>query len=59
MGGRVKRITDIMLSFGNLVAYIVFIVLGVIVVLFLADWIYTQWYVTTHCTMVLGTRVCK
>lgn len=35
------------------------IILAVIVGVFIAKWAYTEYYVTTHCTMVLGTRVCQ
>jgi hypothetical protein len=31
----------------------------VVVLLFVARWAYTEYYITTHCTMVLGTRVCQ
>lgn len=35
------------------------IIVAVIVGAFLAKWAYTEYYITTHCTMVLGTRVCQ
>lgn len=35
------------------------IVVAAIVVLFLLRWGYTEYYISTHCTLVLGTRVCQ
>lgn len=35
-------------------------VLGIaIVAYFVLRWGITEYYITTHCTMVLGTRVCQ
>lgn len=32
---------------------------GTMVILFVVWWMFRTWYVDTHCTMVLGTRVCQ
>lgn len=32
---------------------------GLILAAWLAEALYAWWYVTTHCTVVLGTRVCQ
>ena len=37
----------------------VLIFLGIIVAAFLIKWGLTEYYITTHCTTVLGTRVCQ
>lgn len=35
-------------------------VLGIVGVgYFVVRWAYTEYWITTHCTMVLGTRVCR
>jgi hypothetical protein len=34
-------------------------VVGVLAALALTWWLLHTWYVDTHCTMVLGTQVCK
>jgi hypothetical protein len=31
----------------------------VLIAWFIFRWAYTEYYITTHCTMVLGTRVCQ
>lgn len=36
------------------------VLLAVIAVAVMAvQWLYTEWWISQHCTMVLGTRVCK
>lgn len=40
-------------------AWVVAIILSVVVACLLVRWAYTAWYIDTHCTMVLGTRVCN
>lgn len=38
----------------------VLITLAVLLVLGIAGWFaFHQWYVDTHCTMVLGTQICR
>jgi len=32
---------------------------GAIVLFYVLKWALTEYWITTHCTMVLGTRVCK
>jgi hypothetical protein len=38
-----------------------FLIIGalVLVVAFVMRWAYIEYYIATHCTMVLGTRVCQ
>ncbi len=55
----VRRALDMAGAVGNGVAYVVFSVLGLAVLLFFIRWAYTEYWITTHCTMVLGTRVCR
>jgi hypothetical protein len=35
------------------------IIVGVVLVFLLLRWAYVSYYIDTHCTMVLGTRVCQ
>jgi hypothetical protein len=42
-------------GFAKLAVLLVIIAIGA----FFAHWAYTEYYITTHCTMVLGTRVCQ
>jgi CHASE3 domain sensor protein len=42
----------------NVMFKIAVVVIVLFVGVFLLRWAYTDWYVATHCTMVLGTRVC-
>jgi hypothetical protein len=44
---------------GNGIAYVVFGIIGLIVLMFLIRWAYTEYWISQHCTMVLGTRVCR
>lgn len=37
----------------------VYLILGAIAAVFIIRWAYTEYWITTHCTMILGTRVCK
>jgi hypothetical protein len=32
---------------------------GIIVAFFAIKWGYTEYWISQHCTMVLGTRVCQ
>ena len=38
---------------------IIIVVIAVVIVAFLLRWAYTEYYISTHCTTVLGTRVCQ
>lgn len=38
---------------------LVLIVIAALVIAALLRWAYTTWYIDTHCTYVLGTRVCQ
>jgi hypothetical protein len=31
----------------------------IVVAAFIARWAFTEYWIATHCTMVLGTRVCQ
>jgi hypothetical protein len=44
---------------GNAVAYVVFGVIGLALLLWLGTWAYHAWWISTHCTLVLGTQVCR
>lgn len=38
----------------------VFLIIAALVVgLRLCQWVYTEWWVSQHCTMILGTQVCR
>ena len=54
---------DIFLGFANStangIAYAVFGLVVLVVLLFVIRWAYTEYWVTTHCTEVLATRVCR
>jgi hypothetical protein len=52
----VKRIEDAVASRSyGVLRVIVVAVVGY----FVARWAFTEYWITTHCTMVLGTRVCQ
>jgi hypothetical protein len=44
---------------GNGIAYVVFGLIALLVIVFLIRWAYADYWTATHCTMVLGTRVCQ
>jgi hypothetical protein len=44
---------------GNAVAYLVFGLIGLVVLYLLITWGYHEWWISQHCTMVLGTQVCR
>ena len=50
---------DITGAFANGIAYVMFGIIAVIALVFIVRWAITEYYITTHCTMVLGTRVCQ
>lgn len=54
-----RRFADLLQALGNGIAYIVFAAIVLAVLAFLARWAYDAWWQTEHCTMVLGTRVCR
>lgn len=54
-----RGIRDRVQAMGNGIAYVVFGIIALIVALFLIRWAYTEYWITTHCTTVLGTRVCQ
>jgi uncharacterized membrane protein YdbT with pleckstrin-like domain len=54
-----QRVLDAAQATGNGIAYAVFAVIGLILLYFLIRWGYTEYRISQHCTMVLGTRVCK
>lgn len=50
---------DRLAATGNGLAYVVFAVIGLALLLWLGSWAYHSWWVSTHCTMILGTQVCR
>ena len=42
-------------------AILAFLIVGVVLVIgfFVLRYAYTAWYIETHCTYILGTRVCQ
>lgn len=45
-------------AIGNGIAYAVFGLIVLALLLWLGSWAYHAWWVSTHCTLVLGTQVC-
>lgn len=54
----VRRALNMAGAVGNGIAYVIFGLIGLTVLLFIIRWAYTEYWITTHCTMVMGTRVC-
>lgn len=54
-----RRTLDALQAAGNGLAYLVFGLIGLALLAFLARWAWASYYTATHCTMVLGTRVCR
>jgi hypothetical protein len=50
---------DRLAATGNGIAYIVFGLIGQVLLYFLITWGYHEWWVSTHCALVLGTQVCR
>jgi hypothetical protein len=50
---------DLLGAIGNGIAYAVFGLIGLALLDFLGTWGYYAWWVSTHCTLILGTRVCR
>lgn len=53
------RLLDATGAIGNALAYAFFGIIALIVVYFLLKWGYSSYWISTHCTTVLGTRVCR
>ena len=56
---QVKWLADIILSLGNGLAYVIFGIIVLIILYFVITWGYHEWWVSMHCTMIMGTQVCK
>ena len=54
-----RRAADRLLAAGNGAAYMVFVLIGLVVLAFLVRWALAEYWIDTHCTLVLGTRVCR
>ena len=50
---------DLLGAIGNGIAYAVFGLIVLAVLLWLGSWAYHSWWVSTHCTLILGTQVCR
>lgn len=50
---------DLLGAIGNGIAYVVFGLTVLVPLYFLGTWAYHSWWVSTHCTLILGTQVCR
>jgi hypothetical protein len=46
-------------AIGNGIAYAVFGLIVLALLLWLGTWAYHAWWVNYHCTLILGTQVCR
>jgi len=54
-----RRLADLAQAAGNGLAYLVFAAIALVILYFLVTWGYHEWWVSQHCTTVLGTQVCR
>jgi len=57
--GRDGYVLEGLADAGRGFAKLLVVVAVVAIVAFAARWAFTEYWITTHCTMVLGTRVCQ
>ncbi len=56
---RVIRPGDLLGAIGNGIAYAVFGRSVLALLPWLGTWAYHEWWISTHCTLILGTQVCQ
>jgi hypothetical protein len=54
-----RHVLDTAGAIGNGIAYVMFGLITLVVLLFIIRWAYAEYWITTHCTVVAGTRVCQ